>query len=348
MKAVVFDEFGPPDVLEVTEMPEPEPGPGEVMVRVGAVSVGRTLDIAARAGALPFANIELPHIPGAEHAGVVAALGTGVGGLQEGERVAVSPVLTCGECRYCRCGHEDACPNLRLIGVHGPGAYAEYTVVPASNVQRIEDDLSDVEASALALSGPAAQQQLREAGVEKESWVLVQAAGSALGSLTTALAVHRGARVVATSRQQWKREALAALGIEAALDWTEPDFPERVRELTGGAGIDVAIDNIGSAPMWDSTVPTLARRGTVVTSGAFVGDTVCVDLRALYTNGHRILGVRTGDRASVEELWRAVSAGFRPVVDRSFPLEAASEAHSYVEADQNFGRVALIVNGADG
>lgn len=348
MKAVVFEEFGPAEVLEVAEMPDPEPAEGEVLVRVGAVSIGRTLDIAARAGALPFAKIELPHIPGAEHAGVVAGLGGGTEGIAVGDRIAVSPVLTCGECRYCVRGHEDACPTLQLIGVHRFGAYAEYTAVPASNVHPIGDELGDVEAAALALSGPAAWGQLAEAGVAEGDWVLVQAGGSAIGSLTAALAAHHGARVIATSRQQWKREALSELGVEAALDWTEPGFTDAVNELTGGDGVDVAFDNIGSTEMWSSTIATLARRGTVVTSGAFVGDTVPVDLRALYTLGHRVIGVRTGNRASEAGLWEDVAAGFRPIVDRSFPLEQASAAHAYVESDRNFGRVALVVNGADG
>lgn len=346
MKAVVFREFGGPEVLELAEADEPEPGEGEVKVRVGAVSIGRTLDLAARAGTLPFAKIEPPHIAGAEHAGVVAAVGPGVEGFSEGNRVAVSPVLTCGQCRYCLAGHEDACPDLQLLGVHCDGAYAEYTAVPVSNLQAIGDELSDVEAAALALSGPAAWQQLKEADVREGGWMLVQAAGSAIGSLTAALAIHRGARVIATSRQEDKRTALEGIGAEAALDWTEEGFAERVRELTDGEGVDLVVDNIGSAAMWETSMSVLARRGTVITSGAFVGDTVPVDLRALYTNGHRIFGVRTGDRESQQGIWADVADGFRPVVDRSFTLDEAAEAHAYVEADRNFGRVALLVNGS--
>lgn len=345
MRAVVFEEYGGPEVLHPTELPEPDPGPDEVVVKVGAVSVGRTLDIAARAGRLPFAKLELPHVPGAEHAGEVVATGDRVASeVAVGTRVAVFPVFTCGECTYCMRGRHDACPSLEIMGVHRQGAYAEYTAVAAENVQPIGDGLSDVEGAALALSGPVAWYQFEEAGVREGSWLLVQAAGSALGSLTVALGLHRGARVIATSRRQEKREALERLGVEAALDWTDAGFAEHVRELTGGAGVDVAIDNIGDEDMFRATLDVLGRAGAVICSGAFVGGAPRVDLRSLYTLSLRIVGLRTGNRASVAGLWREVDRGLRPVVDRTFSLDRASEAHAHVERDENLGRVALVTS----
>lgn len=341
MRCCLMTGFGGPEVLSMAEVPVPEPRHGEVRVRVHAVSVGRTLDIAARGGHLPFARIEPPHILGAEHAGVVDSVGSGVENVRPGERVAVFPAISCGRCRFCEAGRQESCQMLELIGVHRPGAYAEYSCVPARNLHRIPDDVSDVDAAALALSAPVAVYQLDQAAVGEGSWVLVQAAGSALGSATVMAALHRGARVIATSRRDWKRQRLLELGVAAALDPTSAQFADEVFSVTGGEGVDVIVDDIGSQALWEAGLTVLTPTGTIITSGAFVGEPVQLDLRSFYTRSLRVIGVRTANCAAVTNAWRAVGAGLRPVVDRTFPLEAAEEAHRYLERDENFGRVIL-------
>ena len=342
MSAVVFSRFGPPEVLRRAIIATPRPGPDEVLVRVAAVSVGRLLDLSARAGTHPYARFVLPHVLGAEHSGVVAATGEAVRGLTEGQRVAVFPAISCAQCAMCRRGREEACGSLQLIGTHRPGAYADYVAVPARNVHPVPAGVSPVDAAALALAGPVAQNQLTQAGFEPGMWVLVQGAASALGSTTAALAAHRSARVIATSRSAAKRKRLAALGAEAVLDATSPSFAEDVRDLTRGHGVDVAIDDIGEPAVWAATMDALAVGGTAVTSGAFRGGGVGLNLLRLYSACQRVIGVRTGNPASCRALWAEVEHGFRPVVDRTFPLFAAAEAHHYLETDTNVGRVALI------
>jgi NADPH:quinone reductase-like Zn-dependent oxidoreductase len=343
MTAVVFARFGPPDVLEPVRVPVPRPGPGEVLVRVAAVSVGRLLDVTARSGSHPFATFTLPHILGAEHAGVVAATGPGAEGFAVGERVAAFPVITCGTCESCLRGYDELCPSLQIIGTHRPGAYAQYAVVPARNLHRVPDGISPAEAAALALAGPVAVSQLGRAGFRPGQWVLVQGASSGLGSVTAALAHHLGARVIATSRVPVKRERLATLGIGAVLDATADGFAGQVREITGGRGADIVIDNLGEPRVWSATMDALAPGGTVVSSGAFLGHQVTVNLQALYTRGQRIIGVRTASLASIPPLWAEAARGFRPVIDRTFPLEDAALAHKYLENDSNAGRVILAV-----
>lgn len=342
MSAVVFSEFGPPEVLHRATIATPRPAPDEVLVQVAAVSVGRLLDLRARAGTHPYARFVLPHVLGAEHAGVVAAVGSGVTSSRVGDRVAVFPSVCCGVCRYCLRGQAEACQSLQLIGTHRPGAYADYVAVPERNVTPVPDGISPVEAAALALSGPVARNQLTQAGFEPGMWVLVQGAASALGSTTATLAAHLGARVIATSRSAEKRSRLEAAGIEFTLDGTSPTFAADVLDLTGGHGIDIAIDDLGEPAMFAATLDALAVAGSVVTSGAFLGGGASVDLLRLYSRCQRVIGVRTGNPESVRASWAEVARGFRPVVDRWFPLDRAAEAHHHVESDTNVGRVALV------
>ncbi|MFC5138987.1 alcohol dehydrogenase catalytic domain-containing protein [Actinomycetospora rhizophila] len=341
MRAVGFDRFGEPEVLQIREVDTPLPGPGEVAVRVAAVSVGRLLDLSARAGTHPYARIALPHVPGAEHAGTVAAVGPGVDAVVIGDHVAVLPVLTCGDCPACQDGATESCPAARILGLHTWGAYAEYTVVPADNVVVVPAGVDPAQAAALALSGAVAQNQFDEAGLGPGEWVLVHGASSALGSLTAALAVHRGARVIATSRSAAKRERLLALRAEAVVDPTDPGFADRVRALTGGAGVDLVVDDLGDPAIWQATMDVLALRGRVVTSGAFLGGRVELDLLRLYSRSQRIVGVRSGNLRSARRLWAAVADGFRPVIDRALPVAQAAEAHRYLEDSANTGRVVL-------
>ncbi|WP_280900750.1 MULTISPECIES: zinc-binding dehydrogenase [unclassified Streptomyces] len=347
MRAVVFRRFGPPEVLEEAVLDTPRPGPGEVLVQVAAVGIGRLLDLTARAGRHPYARFQLPHVLGADHAGVVAALGEGVDAVRVGDRVAVFPVVTCGECVHCAEGHEEACPRLSLVGTHRPGAYAQFCVVPARNVHTVPDGIPPSMAASLALVGPVAANQLAQAGLRPGHWVLVQGAASALGSTTAALARHLGARVIATSRSPQKRAALAAAGADVVLDATAEDFAEQVREATAGHGVDIAVDNLGDPVVWDATLACLARGGTVVTSGAFLGGKVQIDLLRLYSDCHRIIGVRTGNASAVKMLWTEAEHGFRAVVDRTFPIARAADAHRYMEEDNNVGRVALTLGAQD-
>jgi NADPH:quinone reductase-like Zn-dependent oxidoreductase len=191
-----------------------------------------------------------------------------------------------------------------------------------------------------------AMNQLTQAGVAPGDWVLVQGGASALGSLAAALAMHLGARVIATSRSPLKRFKIEKTGVAAALDPTADDFVALVMGLTGGRGVKVAIDDLGHPLIWSRTMDCLATLGTVVTSGAFLGGNVQLDLLRLCLRSQRILGVRTGTRTSAQQFWSVVDDGFRPVIDRTYPLSRAAEAHAYM-TDSNIGRVALVVDSTE-
>ena len=149
--------------------------------------------------------------------------------------------------------------------------------------------------------------------------------------------------MIAASRSAAKRDRLAALGADAVLDPLAPGFAEEVRALADGRGADIVIDSLGDDRVWQTSLDSLAPTGTLVSSGAFLGRHVLLDLPRLYLQGQRIVGVRSGNAASIAALWTEVDRGFRPVLDTSFPLDDAADAHRYLEDGQNVGRVSLVI-----
>jgi NADPH:quinone reductase-like Zn-dependent oxidoreductase len=344
MKAAVIHEFGPPEVLRIEDVPEPRPGPQEVLVRVKAIRVGGLLDVGTRAGRNPFARITFPHILGADFAGEVVELGSSDVQLVIGDRVAGVPFISCGRCHACSIGRDDACPTAQLVGVHRQGSYAELVSVPAKVLRRIPNKIDFEQAAAMAVSGPVALTQLEVGGLKPGDWVLVTAAASGLGLVTAMVAKRLGARVIASSRKDWKREMLQGHDLAAVLDTDSPDFVARVGELTQGEGVAIAIDNTSSAAMFAKLLAVLSRLGVIVTSGALVAETVPLDMRSLYLKSQSVIGIRTHTQAGLDGFWRLAEDGIEARVDKTFPLEDVVEAHLYVEAEKNFGRVLLTVD----
>jgi len=345
MDALHVREFGGPEVLRMESIPVPEIGPGEVLVRVAAVSVGRLLDVVARAGRHPYVDIPLPHVFGGENAGTLAAVGDEVTDLAVGDHVAVLPGIVMGEDEMTRAGYYELSPNMRILGIHYQGADAEYVRVPAHTVFRVPDGVTPVEAVAVVAAGAIAMNQFdRAGGVGPESRVIVQGATSALGSTTALLARHLGAEVIVTSRHESKRARLHELGFEHVLDAIDGSFVETAREIFGGRGATVIVDNLGAPLIWDHGFEVLGPGGAVVSSGAFLGHHVTLDLQRLYSLGQRVIGVRTANLESSRRLWDEVGRGFRSIVDRVYPLAEAPAAHAYVESSGNVGRVALTID----
>jgi NADPH:quinone reductase-like Zn-dependent oxidoreductase len=331
MRAVVIREHGDVEVLNIEDMPTPEPGVGEVRIRVGAVSVNSFLDVSNRAGKVPFTSYSFPHILGVEHAGVVDSVGGEVPDwVTPGTRVVVQAAYLKPD------------GTVGLLGVHREGSAAEYSVVPVSCLRPLPGGVSFVEAAALALNGPLAVRQLQHAGFEPGEWVLVQAAASAAGSMMIKVLQHLGGRIIATSRDEGKRERLRELGVEHVLDTSAVDLAAQVHAITG-AGADLVVDNIGDPTLWRSTIASLRDGGRVVTSGAKFGGEVPLDVRDLYTRNLSVLGVRTYNPPAADRLWDLVQEGLRPVISEVFPLESVRDAHRCIENQENIGRVVLSV-----
>ncbi len=346
MKAWLMESFGAPEVLELIDVDVPTPGPTEVRIRVEAIAVARTKDVSLRAGRPPFApRVALPHIPGTEHAGIVDAVGPDVSPDLIGTRVAVSAVLSCGHCTACNRGHDEACRSFSLIGVDRQGCYAEHVVVPAANIYPVPDDLPLSHAAALAANGPVARAQLDAGGVGPGSVVAVMGAAGALGSTAVSLAHHRGATVIAVDQLGAKGKLLAELPLDAAFDGTDPALAEALLSHTDGWGVDCVIDNLGLAPLWGSYRPALATMGRIVVSGAIGHEPIAMELLPFYLRSQSLIGVRTGNRGQMHELWADVRTGFRlpsaVVVTR--PWSDMHAVHDMVEQGRSVAQTVLEV-----
>jgi NADPH:quinone reductase-like Zn-dependent oxidoreductase len=342
MKAVRFHQHGGPEVLRYEDAPDPVVRPGWVVVRTRACALNH-LDLFQRRG-LEHVTIPLPHISGADVAGELAAVGEGVTDLREGARVMLQPGLSCGHCVFCLSGADNFCTHYDVLGYQSDGGYAELVAVPAANVIPLPDAIDFVAAAAFPLSFLTAWHMLvGRAGLTERDVVLVVAAGSGVGQAAIQIARAFGARVLATAGGERKMTLARELGAEAAIDHYQEDVVARVRALTGGRGVDVVAEHVGTAT-WERSVRCLARGGRLVTCGATTGHRATLDLRHLFARQLSVLGSYMGGKP---ELLRAAAMFFRgvftPVVDRTFPLSEVAQAQRHMEAHAQFGKIVLAV-----
>jgi NADPH:quinone reductase-like Zn-dependent oxidoreductase len=347
MRAMVMRAFGDADVLALEEVRDPSPGPGEALVRVGAVAVSSTRDIATRTGRHPFSReVSLPHVLGGDFAGVVEAVGPGLDRALIGQRVAASNSRSCGTCPACRSGNEAQCADLAMLGIHRWGSYAELATMPGVNLTRIPDDLSLADAAAMAATGPIALTQLQTGRVTDGGWLLVTGATGALATMLATLAQALGARAIGLSRRP---EAIpAALPLAARLNSSDPDLVEALHAATSGAGVATAVDNVADGEVFARYFPALAIGGRIVVSGAIGGDQLPVlpiPVAPFYLRSLSLLGVRTTTLRDIGAFWRLVHDGLRlpDGLVHERPLDQAARAHDDMAAGRSVGHTVLSV-----
>lgn len=341
MKAVRLHNFGGIDQLVYEEsVPEPVPQHGEVKVRVRACALNH-LDIWVRNG-IPAYKTPLPHILGSDVAGEVVELGEGVKDLRVGDPVVLYPIISCGKCRYCRMGRENLCLEVKVVGAHGAGGYAEYLVTPARNWLPKPPQLTWEEAASVPLVFLTAWHMLIErARLQPGEWVLVMGGGSGVGSAGIQIAKLRGALVIATAGNEAKMERARELGADAVVNHNDPEWWRQVKDLTEGDGIDVVFEHVGQA-VFEHCVRLLNRGGRLVTCGATTGSTAQFDIRYLFSRELEIHGTYIGTRAELEALLKHVANGrLKPVVDSVFDLADARKAHEKLESREFFGKIVL-------
>ncbi len=339
MQGFVVREHGGPEKLVWGELPDPTCGAGDVVVEVRACGVNH-LDLWVRRG-VPGHTFPLPLVPGNDVAGVVRAVGTAVSNVQPGDAVIVAPGTSCGTCRACLSGRDHHCPKYGILGEHRDGGYAERVVVPARNVIKKPEALSFTDAAALGVAHLTAWHMLvGRAEVRPGETVLVQGAGSGVGTAAIQVAKLWGAKVIAVASSPDKLERARALGADHTLDGAG-DVAKEARKLTGGRGCEVVIEHVGEAT-WQASLRALAWQGRLVTCGATTGAEVKLNLRHLFFKQQSLLGSTMGSLGEYLEVIEHAAAGrLRPVVDRVLPLAEAHQAHRLLEARQVFGKIVL-------
>jgi putative PIG3 family NAD(P)H quinone oxidoreductase len=323
MRAVVASEPGGPEVLDVSELPDPEPGEGEVVLAVAATAVNRA-DLLQRQGHYPPPK-GASEVLGLECSGTVAALGEGVTGLQVGDEVCAL-----------------------LAG----GGYASKVAVPAGQVMPVPDGVDLVTAAALPEVACTVWSNLAMvAHLQRGETLLVHGGAGGIGTFAIQLAAALGVRVVTTAGSQAKLDRCAELGADVTVNYREQDFVEIVKEVTDGRGADVILDNMG-AKYLGRNVAALADKGRLVIIGMQGGTKGELDINALLRKRGAVIATALRSRPKeekaaicrsvVEHVWPLVADGrIKPVVHTTLPLERAGEAHALMESSGNVGKILL-------
>jgi putative PIG3 family NAD(P)H quinone oxidoreductase len=324
MRAVIATEPGGPEVLTVTEIPDPEIGSGEVLLDVAAAGLNRA-DLLQRQGFYPPPP-GASDVIGMECSGTVAAVGAGVTGWSVGD------------------------PACALLA---GGGYAERVAVPAGQLMPIPDGVDLVTAAAIPeVAATVWSNVFMVAGLQPQETLLVHGGAGGIGSFAIQLAHRLGARVITTAGSAEKLAACAALGADVAINYREQDFVSVVGEQTDG-GVDVILDNMG-AKYLDRNIDALRTQGRLVIIGMQGGTKAELDINKLLRKRGAVIatnlrGRPTEEKSSIcasviEHVWPLVSEGLvRPIVGRSFPLAEAGAAHTYMESGDHSGKILLTV-----
>ncbi|HXF97821.1 MAG TPA: zinc-binding dehydrogenase [Gaiellaceae bacterium] len=329
MRAVRIHEDGGPEVLRYEDVPDPEPGPGEVLVELKAASVNH-LDVWLRKG-LP--SVPKPRILGADGAGVVSALGEGAGRFAPGDRVVLNPGIP-----------QDG--RILVVGEHTDGTYCELKAIPEGQLYALDDRLSFEEGAAFPLVFETAYRMLvTKAAVQEGEWVLIWGIGGGVALAAFELCRALGARTIVTSSRREKLDRARALGAEVAVSHAEDDVVEAVREATGGRGADVVVETVGAAT-WERSLAAASVGGRIVVCGATTGHSPPALLYRVWWKQLVIYGSSMGLPSDFEGAYELIRAGRARVhVDSVFPLAEAAKAHERLESGEHFGKVVLRIPG---
>ncbi len=342
MKAVVFHEHGGPEVLQYADTETPVPGYGEVRVAIRAAALNQ-LDIFVRKG-WPGIKLEYPHIPGADGAGVVSAVGEGVDGLASGDRVVINGTLSCGRCESCLAGQDNLCVHGGgILGEHRRGTFAEGIVLPERNLLRLPDHVSFEEAAAASLVFLTAWHSLITRGnLRPGETVLIVGAGGGVNTASIQVAKLAGATVFVVGSTDEKLARATALGADVTINRSQEDWGRAVFTLTGKRGVDVVVDNVG-APTWPASLRALARGGRMLVVGGTGGYKAETPVNYIFGKHLSIIGSTMAPQSDFHAVMQLIFEGkLRPVIGRVMPLQEAAEAQRILEGGDISGKLVLV------
>ncbi|NHN41447.1 zinc-binding dehydrogenase [Halorubellus sp. JP-L1] len=344
MKAVQFGKHGGRDVIEYDEFPDPEVGPEDVLVDVKAGALNH-LDVWTRKGlgATGRLDLEMPHVPGSDMAGVVDAVGDDVTRFAPGDRVALLSGVSCGTCEFCRRGEPTLCVDYHVIGEHVQGVHAEQAAVHEDQLAPVPEGVDWATAAAAPLVFQTAWRMLLERGeLESGESVLVLGASGGVGHAAVQIAADAGATVYATASTEEKMQHARECGADFVVNYEDEDFADAIREQTGDRGVDVVVDHVGAAT-WYSSLKSLARGGRLLTCGATTGPRPETHIGRIFWNQLDVRGSTMASHGSAERALEKVWDGtFEPRIRAELPMSETARAHERLENREGFGKVVVI------
>ena len=347
MKAMVVHQPGGTQVLSLERVPDPTAGQKDVIIKVDACGVCFH-DIVTRNGTLKF-GVQMPCILGHEISGTVVDVGRDVRAFRKGDRVAtVQRFHICGACRYCRTGRETLCPERKFTGDLGMvGGYAEYVAIEDDNVALVPEGVPLQDGAIVACAIGTVLNAIREIGkLQPGETALVTGAGGGLGMHAIQLARLVGAFVIAQTTSPEKADQIRALGADTVIVHKRgEDFSGAVKKASGGAGVDVAIDNVGSQ-LFEPIRRSMGISGRWIMIGQLTGEFVPFNPAQLFLKNVSMLSATSTTRKQLEDCLALVARGvIKPIVSLALPLEQAARAHELVETGKSAGRIVLRPNG---
>jgi NADPH:quinone reductase-like Zn-dependent oxidoreductase len=340
VKAVRFHEHGGREVLRLEDVPTPEPGEGEVLVRIRSCALNHfDIDLRENISRWP---LPLPHILGVEFAGDVAAVGAGVEEFSEGQSVWVLHEIPCLECEYCLAGMDNLCLRAEMYSVQRPGGYAEYALAPARAVFPLAGpEWHDAAAAGQIVFTTAWHMLMTRAQLRAGETVVASASGSGVGHAAVQIAKLAGATVIATAGSDEKLARSREDGADHVINYGRDDVTAQVLDFTDGRGADIVIEHVGGE-QFGACLNALRKNGRLVTCGGHAGEVVDFDLIPLFRNEWSVIGSRTGTVRETELVMNLIAAGkLTPRIHATPPLSEAAEAQRMIEEREHFGKVIL-------
>lgn len=333
MNAVVLRELGEPENLKLEVLPDPAPGPGEVVVRLKAAALNHR-DVWIRRGR--YAGIRLPIVLGSDGSGIVESVGPSADGALVGRAVVINPSLDWGRDPRVQSG------KFRILGLPDNGTYAERVAVPAANVLAKPEALSFEEAAAVPLAALTAYRAVvTRAAVSPGETVLVTGIGGGVALFIMQMCLVRGAHVFVTSGKDEKIDRAKALGALGGANYASGDWVKAILEMTAGRGPDVIIDSIGGET-FERSLELVRPGGRIVTFGSTTGAARTIEVRRIFWKQLTVLGSTMGTSEEFASAVAFYSTGsLKPVIDKTYPLGDVSEAHRRMEASEQFGKILL-------
>ncbi|MBD3197043.1 MAG: zinc-binding dehydrogenase [Candidatus Lokiarchaeota archaeon] len=342
MKAAYIEEHGDLDQIVINELPNPEPGPNDVIVDIKYAALNH-IDIFIIKGWSGL-NLSMPHILGSDGSGIIKDIGSEVTSFKIGDKVAINPGISCGKCESCLAGKQNFCEQFTILGENIWGTYAEYLKVPEINVLKIPEDFSLEKAAAAPLTFLTAWRMLTtQAKIKHNDFVFIHGAGGGVASAAIQISKYLNAKVIATTSSQEKMERAKMIGADYVINYkSNPDYRKYVyKEITKKKGIEVVIDSVGQST-FSTSIKLLNKGGRLITCGATTGPLTEIDLRYIFWKQLEIKGSTMSNQKEFRDIMKLIfEYNVSPIIDKVYSIEEIVDAEEYLKEAKQFGKILL-------